>query len=393
MTPELQSLAARVRDDHAVGEPERLARQRDRLISWSPRRAAPPRWLSVAATLVALLGGALVLRHRVAPAPPLVTDARGRSLAPGSWIAAGGEPATLRFLDGSRVSVESGAQMRLLALSERGVELALEGGALQVEVAHRDHTRWILRSGPWSVRVTGTAFRLGWSPRTDRLEIEMRRGAVLVDGPGVVSRAVRAGEHLIGDRAGGLREFAVAAAALGEAAHAVASAEVLQAPEPSRLRPRHRARARHVATSPSEPAALEAVTPSPGALTVAPETPGALSGEADRARYEGRVGDARALLLALRARHPRSVEAHRAAHLLGVLALESQRTPAVAARWFEISLRESPQGPLHRESLGRRVQALHAAGDLAGARDAAAEYLRVDPEGAFASFARSVRGP
>jgi hypothetical protein len=211
------------------------------------------------------------------------------------------------------------------------------------------------------------------------MNLEMREGSVLVRGPGGVARRVVGGERMLADLREGLRAAdGVAVAPVEAVARDVRRDEVLRVPPPTpALRPRRVARAARV-----NPLTVTAVQLRPEA---------ALAGAADRARYEGRVGDARALLLELRARHPDTDEARRAAYHLGVLALEAQRAPQVAARWFEIALQESPGGPLRRECLGRRVQALHAAGDLTAARAAADRYLREDPDGAFAPFARDVR--
>lgn len=358
------------------GEPARLARQRARLLSTDLRasRLRPIVRAAIAAAAVLTLGGVALRPH--APSPSRVVDP---ALPSGAWFAAGASAVPIPFGDRAQVVVEPWARARLVSVDARGAELAVERGALEVRVHHRGDTRWTLRAGPWSVEVTGTAFRLGWSPATERMDLEMREGSVLVRGPGGVARRVVGGERVLADAREGLRAAGVAVAPVEAVARALRRDEVLRVPPPTpALRPRRVARAARVIPT--------AVAPPQGR----PEA--ALAEEADRARYEGRVGDARALLLDLRARHPDTDEARRAAYHLGVLALEAQRAPQVAARWFEIALLESPRGPLRRECLGRRVQALHAAGDLPAARVAADRYLLEDPDGAFAPFARDVRG-
>jgi hypothetical protein len=110
---------------------------------------------------------------------------------------------------------------------------------------------------------------------------------------------------------------------------------------------------------------------------------------ADAARFAAQPQRAREALLALRARGP--LEARpRAAYLLGVLCLERLGAPAVAARWFGVYLAEAPDGPLAEEALGRQLQALQAARDLPGAREAAGRYLSRWPRGSFGDFARAV---
>lgn len=387
-------LAERVRADLDVGRADRLASQRARLLTTPARR--PRRGLAIAlacaAGVTATFGARLALRERFAPATVIVRDASGHALGPGQWVAAGSSSSALRFSDGSSVRLEAGARVRLLETTARGVDLVVERGALEVQVTHGERTRWRVRTGPWSVIVTGTAFRVAWTPGSERLDLAMRRGSVRVEGPQGAARSVRAGERVVADASGLRPAAAPTATPVEDVAREVAAAEVLRAPAPAPARHRRGPRVARAPSAEAPALAARVIEAAPPAESPA-ESPASLSRDADRARYEGRVGDARALLLGLRVRYPGSSEAHRAAHVLGVLALESQRAPAVAARWFEIALREDPAGPLRRESLGRRVQALHAAGDAAGARRAAEQYLRVDPDGAFSTFARSVLGP
>jgi hypothetical protein len=61
-----------------------------------------------------------------------------------------------------------------------------------------------------------------------------------------------------------------------------------------------------------------------------------------------------------------------------------------AKRWFGESLAEAPSGTLAREASGRLIEACQRAGDAAGAKDAAREYLRVYPTGPHARLAESV---
>lgn len=98
--------------------------------------------------------------------------------------------------------------------------------------------------------------------------------------------------------------------------------------------------------------------------------------------------------MSLRRRFPGTHESARAAFLLGGLHLDpALAAPATAARYYELYLREAPDGSLANEARGRRAEALHAAGDRAAARGAAQDYLLHDPDGAFAPFARGIVRP
>lgn len=397
LDPRLSALGVTVARALDTAAPrDRLAAQRERLLLAAPRSGGrrTVRLALASAAAAALLALGIALR----PADPprdrgLVATVDGRRLAEGQWLARDGATDTIRFSDQSAVVLGRGAQVRLGAITPDGADLFLERGALDVSVTHRAHSRWRFRAGPWTVAVTGTAFRLAWSPTTGGLELAMREGRVVLSGPRAEGgRAVVRGEHVLADASRGIvavaappatSEVEVAARVVSDAGATLATTRVT----PMVPRPPRRAAARPPDAGPA-PEAARAHAPPP-----ARDDLGATLAEADRARFEGRVTDARALLIAVRAHHPGTPEAARAAHTLGVLALESLRAPAVAARWFEISLREAPDGPLSRESLGRRVQALREAGDTEAAREAASSYLARDPDGAFAPFARSVLAP
>lgn len=397
LDPRLSALGVTVaRALDAAAPRDRLAAQRARLLLAAPRsgRRRTGRLALASAAAAALLALGIALR----PADPprdrgLVVTANGRRLAEGQWLARDGATDTIRFSDQSAVVLGRGAQVRLGAITPDGADLFLERGALDVSVTHRARSRWRFRAGPWTVAVTGTAFRLAWSPTTGGLELAMREGRVVLSGPRAEGgRAVVRGEHVLADASRGIvpvaappatSEVEVAARVVADAGATIATTRVTP------MVPRaHRRAAARTPDAGTTPEAARAHVPPPARDDLA-----ATLAEADRARFEGRVTDARALLIAVRARHPGTPEAARAAHTLGVLSLESLRAPAVAARWFEISLREAPDGPLSRESLGRRVQALREAGDTEAARAAASSYLARDPDGAFAPFARSVLAP
>jgi len=111
---------------------------------------------------------------------------------------------------------------------------------------------------------------------------------------------------------------------------------------------------------------------------------------ADAARLSGDTDLATRALLRVRERHPGVERAHRAAYLLGRMAQEVQAEPAVASRWYEVYLAESPGGPLAEEALGRQILAYDAAGEPDLARETAQAYLQRFPDGSFAGVAGSI---
>jgi len=79
-----------------------------------------------------------------------------------------------------------------------------------------------------------------------------------------------------------------------------------------------------------------------------------------------------------------------AAFLLGRLAFDAQQDYAEAERWFAVYESERPDGPLIREAMGRRLEALARSGDSAGARAQAERYLARFPFGPHARRAREI---
>jgi TolA-binding protein len=103
------------------------------------------------------------------------------------------------------------------------------------------------------------------------------------------------------------------------------------------------------------------------------------------ARLTGRADVERDALLACRQHYQGQPSAAKAAYLLGRAA-----APRDAAQWFETYLREQPTGVLSREAAGRLIESHQRAGNVAGAREAAARYLASYPDGPQAAIARSV---
>src|SRR5207302_10985583 len=109
---------------------------------------------------------------------------------------------------------------------------------------------------------------------------------------------------------------------------------------------------------------------------------------ADAARLTKRVDLGRTVLQALRERFPASGEAAEAAFRLGRLEFDAHRF-AEAGAWFDAYVHEAPQGPFAVDALGRRLDAWQRSHD-ARARDAAAEYLKMQRNGPYAELAKKV---
>ncbi len=128
-------------------------------------------------------------RRRAAP----VIRVRSASVSSRSASA----PLSLRFSDGSQVTLPPHAQAHVDALDAQGATVALEEGTVEVSVVHRSHTRWSIRAGRYQIRVTGTQFSAGWDSAHGALTVTMREGSVEVTGPGMKAPArVVSGQRL-----------------------------------------------------------------------------------------------------------------------------------------------------------------------------------------------------
>lgn len=416
----LASLGNEVADALVEASAHDLARQRERLLSVvdrAPRRAwrAPVLAASFAAVAVCGVAGYnLRERSRTHASPSAITaSAQGRTLDAGAWVAAPEtSPLEVRFSDGSRLTLAAGAHARVVELNARGARVLLERGRSEVSIAHRERAHWSFAAGPYTVAVTGTSFSLGWDPSAQHFDLAMHAGRVVLRGPRCdEGLALKDTEEAHADVSA--RTLVVGAepslADVREPSPPRAPSPVpgeggAGANEPPGERPATAVRAvsaRHVAArpvaSPARSAHLPPPSPGTGEGVRGGEGPAltapSLFEQADRARHAGDVFRAREMLMTLRRESPRAPDAARAAFVLGVMALESLRTPAEAARWFELYLREAPDGSLASESRGRLVHAYHALGDRSRARDAAERYLAHDPRGPFAEFARSALTP
>jgi tetratricopeptide (TPR) repeat protein len=115
----------------------------------------------------------------------------------------------------------------------------------------------------------------------------------------------------------------------------------------------------------------------------------ALSDLADVARLGGDSSLNVRVLRTLRARFPGTLQASRAAFLLGrALALAGNSREAAGA--FEAHLAEDPDGAHAVEALGRLTELYSAMGDRARARKMAERYLERAPAGPYQRLARSL---
>lgn len=406
--------------ERSLEEGDELREVRARLAA--PRRRARRRpraaWLAAAACLLAA-----PILWWVWPRPEAITYTVGAASEPapaGHWIqVAAAEPRVpLRFSDGSRLELQPDSDLEVAALTPRGARVRLERGRVDASVEHRDETGWTVDAGPFELTIVGTRFSVAWDPVAARFELVMQQGVVLLTGPLVERRRVVAGERVeVSLRQGRVELRAAESEPEPEPAPTAEPRPADRAPsataaeassEPPAPPPEPAAVEERPAASPAEPArpsvgferharagryaeAVEAAERAGWSETLETAPSASLLHLADAARLAGRPERAQGAYEAVRRRFAYSPRAARAAFALGRLAHDRGGDPRAAARWFATYLDEAPHGELAREAAGRLMEARVDAGDLAGARAAAARYLRSHPDGPHAELARSLR--
>lgn len=109
-------------------------------------------------------------------------------------------------------------------------------------------------------------------------------------------------------------------------------------------------------------------------------------GAAARQLRDARAGH---IYSVVRSRFPSTDAAADAAFVLGRMQFHSGAHEG-SATWFEIYLRERPEGRFAREAAGRLIEAYHRSGDEDRAREAAKAYLTRYPEGPHSALAQRV---
>ncbi len=307
-----------------------------------------------------------------------------------------GQKRPLTFPDGSEVVIGSDTEAVVQELSSTGTKVEVSRGQASFAVRHQQRTNWLVGAGPYRVRVTGTRFSVLWTPASERFELHLEQGSVVVttDTGSHAAVTMFAPQSLVVERG---------AWALDSPSRAQQSAdrEVSAPPEtpPPPTVPSAAAR------TPVSPTHRPTQAPKWEVLALAGKyrdayadaaqhgipflidtrpSPALLS-LAEVCRFSGHAPTARQVLLRVRVRFPGTDDAATAAFQLG-----REGDDATAATWFRTYLKERPNGPLAREASGRFLEALSRSGDREDAKTAAASYLARYPNGLHAAFARQL---
>lgn len=327
-----------------------------------------------------------------------------KELTIGQPIIAKDEAKTLSFPSGTRALFTRSSSGTVSKVSEDTVELTLEEGSLQMDVAQRAGLTWVVRSGKFRVYVVGTAFSVSREAASDQFQVQVKRGKVRVEGPDL----------------GGQKILLGAGEKFGWAPTETARFDAIRVKEPQEV---DAATAREVSrdASPSSKSRLDSGS-SPGAKASLHANPApdwqtlARAGKYERAleevekrgaervlasssaddrlllgnaaRYVGRIDLGSRAYLA--ARESGGAAAPLAAYYLAKIALDSNGDQSGAIRWLETYLREAPSGDLAASARARLMTLLNASGKRKDAERVAREYLTLHPTGPNAKTAKAL---
>ncbi len=392
--------------------------------SGKERRLGLVRWSLVGATValcaLVVLQVASAYRTRLPAAEPasLTYTIDGGSVIEGGYLRESGHAGmNVMFNEGSTFALTPGTRGRIRVVDRDGAHVAIEHGTASFQVTHGGGRRWLVDVGPFLVTVKGTVFTVSWDPLSERFELGLRRGSVVVSGPvSAGEMALRAGQRLVVN-------LAKVETVITEERPEQASGEAAGAPAP----PEMTAPDLRPSLVPSQPTGA-APSGAPVPATVAKSavdhrwsadvarghwdrilqdvkrvgveaTLGKASSDdlfalADAARYRRRPDLARAALLAERRRFPDSPRALDAIYLLGRVEESRESGTAQAIAWYDQYLTRAPTGPFVGEALGRKMTLTDESEGPARARPIAEDYLRRFPKGNYAGSARElIRAP
>jgi hypothetical protein len=392
--------------------------------SGKERRLGLVRWSLVAATvalcaLVALRVASVYRTRLSAPEPPtLAYKIDGGSVIEGGYLRESGHAGiNVMFNEGSTFALTPGTRGRIRVVDRDGAHVAIEHGTASFQVTHGGGRRWLVDVGPFLVTVKGTVFTVSWDPLSERFELGLRRGSVVVSGPvSAGEMALRAGQRLVVN-------LAKVETVITEERPEQTSGEAAGAPAP----PGMTVPDLQPSLVPSQPTgAVPSGAPVPATVaksavdrrwsadvarghwdrilqdvkrvgveaTLSKASSDDLFALADAARYRRHPDLARAALLAERRRFPDSPRALDAIYLLGRVEESRESGTAQAIAWYDQYLTRAPTGPFVGEALGRKMTLTDESEGPARARPIAEDYLRRFPKGNYAGSARElIRAP
>ncbi len=419
----LRALTKLVRDSVPSPTAAALDRGLNQLVARAKAPQARPRNL-VQWSLVAVLAcigvpfgvrAASVLRTRPQELPVLGYRVEGGSVLAGGYLRESGNGGVrLFFREGTIVQLLPGARGRLRTVDKEGTRVVIDEGTASFDVARSIDRRWFVEAGPFSVAVKGTLFSVSWEPSSERFELRLQHGSVVVSGPitgGDIE--LRAGQRLVVNLP--KAETLISEMQAGPMAATSSSAPALPNLDSASM-PAESASAKDAATTSAAPAVAPAsasklerkaswseylargdwdrilaeVDAKGVEATLQTASSEDLFALADAARYRRQSDLAHAALLAQLRRFAGSARSVDVAFLLG--RVEESRDRARAIRWYDEYLERAPKGTYATEAWGRKLVLTNGLKGRTFARPIAEDYMRRFPKGSYAAVARAVCG-
>ena len=363
---------------------------------------------------VAAAAAALVVVWFVARLRPITYEISGGYQFESGYVSVPlDRSSSVKFSDGSSINAQPGTRLRVEGAHHDGARVIVERGEIEAKIQHGRSTSWQFISGPFEVRVIGTAFTLGWEPSREEVNLTLQEGAVEVTSPlGRGPFVVRKGQHFqasLLNRSVTLNETSDQLAAAAPSAPNPQPPPSAQGPAtavdlPPQERPRV-AQAVVATVAKPNPAPTESWSNwvSHGHfqdVVTAAESMGIdtclsscslsdVRALADAARYTSRSSLAERALLTIRQRATGGSQRSAAAFLLGRLG-ESQGQLAAASTWYEVYLGEAPSGEFAADSLAGQMRTTARLKGNAAARPLAMQYLQRYPNGVHAATASKI---
>ena len=319
--------------------------------------------------------------------PAITYSVVGAAVVDGDHVV-GGKGTALKFSDGSEFALEPGTDARISDVTPRGGRVNLVGSA-RVAIAKKAGAAWTVAAGPYTVRVTGTAFDVSWSPGEQKFELSMQSGSVVVEGPLIDGGlALKRGQRL----SGGLGSQKLVVEDMNSASRPASTGAIgVRSEEPAANAPSgSKAAELGWAKSVAQGNFAEVLAEAEKRgieHTLATAPLGEIQALADAARYGRRTALARRVLLAERSRFPGSRAAIEAAFFLGRI-VEDEGGDAIV--WYDRYLSESRSGAYASQALGRKMMLIYGRRGAAQTQKLAEDYLSRYPSGPYASAAKKI---
>jgi hypothetical protein len=403
------------------GEQERLMQHRSMFAALAAERISMSRArlnlrpIFIAAGIAALVLISFVIAWSKFASPHDITFTIGEGSEGGvlnQWIEApDNATSSVRFEGGTRVSLLPKAEASVEAADSEQVRIHLSVGKINADVKRNGRTKWLIVAGPYTVEVIGTKFSVAWEPTAAHFNVVVERGVVLINGKNIERSGVYLAQGYCLSANRNKVSVEPVASNLQDPRDPANLSNANQAAEDfinvdsdtdsnkgASTNVHRRENAEHLVSEETSWISLYEHKQYRRAVDVAKKiglsklslglNDTRLWQLIDAARSAGETDLSVSLLTTFRERFSESKQAGIAAFLLGKILYDEKQQKAEASVWFERYLRESPDGLLAEEALGRLVTANRDMGRKETAKRYATEYLKKYPSGSFATISQ-----